>query len=83
MTIHNSIKNEARAQLLYSPGNRAWWLSRLLGVYPEAMDRINVDARLARAIAAERLRAKAGSIYADRNRLIALRGHQLARRVLK
>ena len=83
MTIHTKIKNEARAQLVYSPGNRNWWLARLLGVYPEAMNRIDVDARIKRAIAAERQRAKAGHWAHEPNRLIALRGHQLARRVLK
>jgi len=82
MTIHTAIKNEARAQMLYSPGNRNWWLARLLGVFPEAMNRIDVDARLKREIAAERLRAKAGHWAYDGNRLIALRGHQLARRIL-
>ena len=79
--ITKSVQREADTLLKLSQAERDWRLAELLGLFPEAIGRIDVDARLERAIAAQRTAAKAGHWSYDGNRLIALRGHQKARRM--
>ena len=78
-TYHASVKREARILLERGPCSRQAKLASLVGircdVYP-----LNMDDRIRRAISAEQSRGRSGHWAFDPNRLIALKGHALARR---
>ena len=85
--IHDAIrwhgivttKQAARALLARGPCYRQANLAPLVGVMWGAQP-ADMDLRIRRAINAETARATAGHYLFDRNRLIALRAHRLARR---
>ena len=85
--IHDAIrwhgitatKQAARALLARGPCYRQANLAPLVGVMWGAQP-ADMDVRIRRAINAETARATAGHYLFDRNRLIALRAHQIQRR---
>ncbi len=74
--INLSVKNGARALLKHGPCYRQSLLVACCMISPD----VSIDESLKRAIATERRRAITGHWLYDRNRLLALREHLLARR---
>ena len=74
--VNMAIKNDARALLALGSCSRQTKLVACCFIWSD----VTIDESIKRAIEAERARAIAGHWLSDRNRLIALRGHLLARR---
>ncbi len=75
--FNRSVKSEARALLKLGPCSRQSKLTACCKLWPD----LTIDESLRRGIEAQRHLAITGHWTYDRNCLVALRGHRLARRV--
>ncbi len=80
--VNRAIINDARSLLKMGPMEQRARFNSLLGLYQDCYfsDGLSEQQALQSAINAERKRGRSGHWAFDGNRLIALRGHLLARR---